>query len=88
MTVVLLNILIALLSNVFSRLEEQQQLISLKDKADMILEFEMIVRLFRKIKGKGQRRSAKAGGAKQVEVGLAGEGLTRRSILLKKRCSS
>ena len=46
-TVVLLNILIAYLSNVFSRLEDQQKVTDLKEKADLILDIEMLVRFFK-----------------------------------------
>lgn len=46
-TIVLLNILIAYLSNLFSRLEDQQKVSSLKEKAILILDFELIARFFR-----------------------------------------
>lgn len=49
MTIILLNLLIAYLSNVFSRLEEQNFLIGLQDKAKMILDFELIVNLFQSV---------------------------------------
>ena len=52
-TVIMLNILIAYLSNVFSRLEEQQSLNDLREKASMILDMEVILWLFRcKMTGK------------------------------------
>ena len=46
-TIVLLNILIAFLSNVFSRLEDQQKVSALREKAYMILDFELAARLFK-----------------------------------------
>lgn len=46
-TIVLLNILIAYLSNLFSRLEDQQKMNGLREKAFLILDFEMMVRLFK-----------------------------------------
>ena len=46
-TIVLLNILIAFLSNVFSRLEDQQKVNALREKAFLILDFELVVRLFK-----------------------------------------
>jgi hypothetical protein len=48
-TIVLLNILIAYLSNLFSRLEDQQKINALKEKAFLILDFELMVRLFKYI---------------------------------------
>lgn len=46
-TIVLLNVLIAYLSNLFSRLEDQQKSNDLKEKASMILDLEIIVFFFR-----------------------------------------
>jgi hypothetical protein len=46
-TIVLLNILIAFLSNVFSRLEDQQKSNDIKEKAQMILDFEIVPYFFR-----------------------------------------
>ena len=46
-TIVMLNILIAYLSNLFSRLEDQQKVNSLRQKALLILDFELFARLFR-----------------------------------------
>jgi hypothetical protein len=46
-SIVLLNILIAFLSNVFSRLEDQQKTNDLKERASMLLDFEMVVYFFR-----------------------------------------
>ena len=37
------------MSNVFAKIEEKELLISLKDKANMILEYEVIVRFIKKI---------------------------------------
>jgi hypothetical protein len=48
-TIVLLNILIAYLSNLFSRLEDQQRVNGLKERAFLILDFELMVRLFKYI---------------------------------------
>lgn len=45
-TIVLLNILIAFLSNLFSRLEDQQRTNNLKERGSMILDFEVIVYFF------------------------------------------
>lgn len=47
MTIVLLNVLIAYLSNIFGRLEEQQNVNYLKEKASMILNLEIIGFLFK-----------------------------------------
>lgn len=46
-TILLMNILIAFLSNAFSRLEEQQHVNGLKEKASMILDFEVLIRFFK-----------------------------------------
>lgn len=46
-TVVLLNILIAYLSNLFSRLEDAQKLHDLKEKAVLILDLEILVMFFK-----------------------------------------
>jgi hypothetical protein len=46
-TIVMLNILIAYLSNLFSRLEDQQKVNSLRQKALLILDFELFARLFK-----------------------------------------
>lgn len=46
-TIVMLNILIAFLSNLFSRLEDQQKVDSLRQKAFLVLDFELFARLFR-----------------------------------------
>ena len=46
-TVILLNILIAFLSNLFSRLEEQQSVNDLKEKASMILDLEILIYFFK-----------------------------------------
>lgn len=48
-TIILLNILIAFLSNLFSRLEDQQKSNNLKEKASMILDLEVIFHFFRYI---------------------------------------
>jgi hypothetical protein len=47
LTVFLINVLIAYLSNLFSRLEEQQKFQEMKEKADLILDIEIIVRFFK-----------------------------------------
>ena len=46
-TIVLLNVLIAYLSNLFSRLEEQQYANDLKEKASLILDLEIVAYFFR-----------------------------------------
>jgi hypothetical protein len=46
-TIVLLNILIAYLSNLFSRLEEQQRVQELKQRAALILDVEVFVMFFK-----------------------------------------
>jgi hypothetical protein len=46
-TIILLNILIAFLSNLFSRLEDKQKSNDLKEKASMILDLEIIVHFFK-----------------------------------------
>ena len=46
-TIVLMNMLIAYLSNLFSRLEEQQKVQELKEKAALILDMEVMVMFFR-----------------------------------------
>ena len=52
-TIILLNILIAYLSNVFSRLEDQQKVNDLKEKASMIQDMEIILWFFKfRITGK------------------------------------
>lgn len=52
-TVVLLNILIAYLSNLFSRLEDQQRASDFREKASMILDMEIIIYFFKyKLRGK------------------------------------
>lgn len=48
-TIVLLNILIAYLSNVFSRLEEEQEINLIREKAAMILDVETIVYFFKHV---------------------------------------
>ena len=58
-TIILLNILIAFLSNLFSRLEDQQKSNDLKEKASMILDLEVIVHFFRYvITGKASKYKA------------------------------
>ena len=52
-TVILLNVLIAFLSNLFSRLEDQQRSNDLREKADMMLDLEVMMLFFRfKLTGK------------------------------------
>ena len=46
-TILLMNILVAFLSNAFSRLEEQQHVNGLKEKASMILDMEVLIRFFK-----------------------------------------
>lgn len=46
-TIVLLNILVAYLSNLFSRLEEQQKVQELKERAALILDMEIFVMFFK-----------------------------------------
>lgn len=48
-TIVLLNILIAFLSNVFSRLEDQQKSNDIKEKAQMVLDLEIVLYFFGKL---------------------------------------
>ena len=54
-TVILLNILIAYLSNLFSRLEEQQSLNSFREKASMIFDFEILVSMIKALPQKLKR---------------------------------
>lgn len=49
LTIVLLNILIAFLSNEFSRLEERQKIQELKERAALIMNFEVLTMFFRYI---------------------------------------
>lgn len=52
-SIVLLNVLIAFLSNLFSRLEEQQLVNDLKEKASLVLDIEVIFMFFKyKLTGK------------------------------------
>jgi hypothetical protein len=46
-TIILLNILIAYLSNLFSRLEDQQRVSDLKQKALLVLDFETMIRFMK-----------------------------------------
>lgn len=46
-TIILLNILIAFLSNEFSRLEEQQRVQELRERASLIMNFEVLVMFFK-----------------------------------------
>ena len=46
-TIFLINVLIAYLSNLFSRLEEQQKFQDMQERADLILEVEIVIRFFR-----------------------------------------
>jgi methyl-accepting chemotaxis protein len=46
-TIFLINVLIAYLSNLFSRLEEQQKFQEMQEKAELILDIEIIVRFFK-----------------------------------------
>ena len=46
-TIVLLNVLIAYLSNLFSRLEDQQQANDFREKASMILDVEVVAYFFK-----------------------------------------
>jgi hypothetical protein len=56
-TIVLLNILIAYLSNLFSRLEEQQKVQELKERAALILDLEVLIMFFKYgITGKNRLR--------------------------------
>jgi hypothetical protein len=48
-TIILLNILIAYLSNLFSRLEEQQKIEEYKEKCNIILDSEIIIYFFRNL---------------------------------------
>ena len=47
--IILLNILIAYLSNVFSRLEGEQRIDNLREKSNLILDFESIISIFRRM---------------------------------------
>ena len=47
MSIILMNIIIAYLSNVFSRLEEEHTINMIKEKASMILDLELIVYFFK-----------------------------------------
>jgi hypothetical protein len=51
-TIILLNVLIAFMSNVYNKMELQQSVISLKEKASMLLDLEVYISLFVKIKDK------------------------------------
>lgn len=52
-TIILLNILIAYLSNLFSRLEEQEKIQALQERAELVLDLEIFVFFFRyRITGK------------------------------------
>jgi hypothetical protein len=52
-SIILLNVLIAFLSNLFSRLEEQQLVNDLKEKASLLLDLEVVVMFFQyKLTGK------------------------------------
>jgi hypothetical protein len=46
-SIILMNIVIAYLSNVFSRLEEEQNISLVREKASMILDFEAIIYFFK-----------------------------------------
>ena len=46
---VILNMIIAFMSNLFSALEEVQQIIEIKEKAKMTLDLEVIIRFFKTI---------------------------------------
>lgn len=48
-TIILLNILIAFMSNIYNREEERQEITSLKEKASMLLDLEVYISLFKKI---------------------------------------
>jgi hypothetical protein len=57
-TIILLNILIAYLSNLFSRLEEQQRVQEMKERAGLILDIEVFVMFFKYgITGKNKLRN-------------------------------
>ena len=59
--IILLNILIAYLSNVFSRLEGEQRIDNLREKSNLILDFESIISIFRRMaRGFNWRFKAKA----------------------------
>ena len=48
-TIILLNVLIAFMSNVYNRMEKRQAITSLKEKASMLLDLEVYISLFLKI---------------------------------------
>ena len=49
MTIILLNVLIAFMSNVYNKMEQMQSVLSLKEKASMLLDLEVYISLFVKI---------------------------------------
>jgi len=51
-TIILLNVLIAFMSNVYNKMEMQQSFISLKEKASMLLDLEVYISLFVKMRNK------------------------------------
>lgn len=55
-TIILLNVLIAFMSNVYNRMELRQEITSLKEKASMLLDLEVYMSLFKKLveKAKGK----------------------------------
>jgi hypothetical protein len=61
-TIILLNVLIAFMSNVYNKMEAQQVVVGLKERSSMLLDLEVYVSLFRKIgdlfkmKGKTQEQ--------------------------------
>jgi hypothetical protein len=58
-TIILLNILIAFLSNVFSRLEEEQEINLIREQAAMILDVEVMIYFFKHVCFKKRQRKKK-----------------------------
>jgi hypothetical protein len=68
-SVILLNVLIAFLSNLFSRLEEQQLVNDLKEKAGLLLDLEVVVMFFKYfLTGKLRRQKRKSKKVKSLHI--------------------
>lgn len=84
-SVVLLNVLIAFLSNLFSRLEEQQMVNDLKEKAGLLLDLEVVIMFFKYfITGKLRKRSLRHK-ATRSQVVLPQSGRRVRPALAKEK---
>lgn len=49
-TIILLNVLIAFMSNVYNRMEQLQEITALKERSSMLLDLEVYISLFRRIR--------------------------------------